>query len=55
MSVQGRGGGRGGHSGPARVMSHEATMNRSEVYDFNSSQYWSEMMGLLILWVNSDK
>ena len=27
----------GGRPGTARVMSHEASMNRSEVYEFNSS------------------
>ena len=26
-----------GRPGTARVMSHEASMNRSEVYEFNSS------------------
>ena len=35
--------------GTARVISHEATINGSEAYDFNSSQYRSEMLGLLIL------
>ena len=54
MLVQGRGDGRwgtdgGGRPGSARVMSHEASMNRSEVYEFNSSQYQSEMIGLSIL------
>ena len=38
-----------GRPGTARVMSHDASKNRSEVYGFNSSQYRSEMMGLSIL------
>ena len=41
--------------GTARVMFHDATMIRSEVYDFNSLQYPNEMIGLSTLWVNSDK
>ena len=45
----------GGRPGTARVMSHDATMNHSKVYNFNSSQYRSEMMGSSILRVNSDK
>ena len=39
----------GGRPGTARVMFHDATMIRSEVYDFNSSQYPNEMIGLSIV------
>ena len=39
----------GGSPGTASVMSHEAAMNCSKVYDFNSSQYRSEMMSSSIL------
>ena len=45
----GRVGDGGGCPGTVSVISHEATMNRSELYDLNSSQYRSEMIGLSIL------
>ena len=48
VRTAGDGEGQRGTVGTARVMSHDATMIRLEVYDFNSSQYRRELMGLSI-------